>query len=114
MLGRTVQRSERHGEYLREILAARRRNKWSGEKRRRRTAIGSSVRSIGAHHANRKCFDRGVEHAKARPYAGLAGGAWNFGEPAVPGSVRRVGQSDAWSEIEIPWGPQSARNSRVG
>src|SRR5580704_7588119 len=82
-----IQWSECDGESLSEILAGRGGDEWSGKEGRRRTCVGGSVGSVGAHDADGEGFDCGVEHAVAGVNAGLAGTAEKFGEEAV---ARRV------------------------
>src|SRR5580704_2321996 len=114
MLGGGVQGSQCDGKNLTEILAAGGGDKWGGKQRRRWTCIGCPVRSVSTHHANRERLNGGIEHAETRADTGLARTTQDFIEQTVSGSVRRIGKADARSKIEIPWEPQSARNSRIG
>ena len=109
-----VQRRERDRESLAEILAGRCGNKWRRKQRRSRARVSGSIGRVGAHHADRESFDRGVKHPIAGPDAGLAGAAQEFREQAVAGSAGRIGQADARSKVAISRRSQRARHSGIG
>src|SRR5580704_5156739 len=114
MFRRSIQRRQSHRKYLALTMPVGCGNKRCREKRRRRACISSSVRSIGAHHAKRERFNRGVKRPVARSHATLPGPAKNFRQQAIAGRTRRVSQPNARSKIAIARRRKSARNTGIG